>query len=82
LALKLCERDYFVERDGVSPVILLDDVFSELDQDRRKYLVEAFSDSQLIITTTDLDHLDKSLQDDFQLIDIEGLQPELNFNLE
>lgn len=82
LALKLCERDYFVERDGVAPVILLDDVFSELDHDRRKYLVEAFSDSQLIITTTDLDHLDKSLQEDFQLIDINGLQPELNFNLE
>ena len=81
LALKLCERDYFISRDGIAPVVLLDDVFSELDEDRRKYLVEAFSDSQLIITTTDLDHLNDSLQSDFQLINIDGLQPELDFNL-
>lgn len=70
LALKLCERDYFVWRDGINPVILLDDVFSELDEERRKYLIEAFSGSQLIITTTDLDHLDTSFHKDFQLINI------------
>jgi DNA replication and repair protein RecF len=82
LALKLCERDYFIERDGVAPVILLDDVFSELDENRRKYLVEAFSDSQLIITTTDLDHLDESFKNAFQLIDVENLQPKLDISLD
>lgn len=77
LALKLCERDWFMERDGIRPIILLDDVFSELDEGRRKYLVEAFSGSQIIITTTDLDHLNKDLREDFQLININGEQPEL-----
>lgn len=69
LALKLCEKDYFVERDRIMPVILLDDVFSELDEKRRRFLIEAFSGSQLIVTTTDLDHLDERLRKDFQLIE-------------
>lgn len=71
LALKLCERDWFLAHGRENPVILLDDVFSELDEKRRKYLVDAFSDCQTIITTTDLDHLDKELQGNTQLIDIE-----------
>jgi DNA replication and repair protein RecF len=72
LALKLCERDWFLEKGGEAPVVLLDDVFSELDVQRRKYLVKAFAGSQLIITTTDLDHLDPELQVGTQLINIEG----------
>lgn len=72
LALKLCERDWFLAKGGEAPVVLLDDVFSELDETRRKYLVKAFAGSQLIITTTDLDHLDPELQVGTQLINIEG----------
>lgn len=79
LALKLCERDYFASRDGILPVVLLDDVFSELDENRRRYLIESFKDSQIILTTTDLDHLDESLREGFQLINIDALQPTLNF---
>jgi DNA replication and repair protein RecF len=72
LALKLCERDWFLARGGEPPIVLLDDVFSELDAGRRKYLVEAFAGSQIIITTTDLDHLDAELQVGTQLVNIEG----------
>jgi DNA replication and repair protein RecF len=79
LALKLCERDYFASRDGIMPAILLDDVFSELDEGRRKFLVESFKDSQIILTTTDLDHLDESLREGFQIINIDTIQPTLNF---
>ncbi len=39
---------------GVYPVLLLDDVFSELDVERRKYLGRSFSKMQTIITSTDL----------------------------
>lgn len=70
LALKLCERDFFAEKKGANPIILLDDVFSELDEGRRRLLIEAFSGSQLIITTTDLDHLDESYRKETQLIKI------------
>jgi len=77
LALKLCERDYFVDRDGILPVVLLDDVFSELDERRRGYLIDAFSGSQIIITTTDLEHLGESLRGEFQIIPINGVQPQI-----
>ena len=59
-------------RGGEPPIVLLDDVFSELDVNRRKYLVEAFKGSQIIITTTDLDHLDAGLQIGTQLVNIEN----------
>ena len=39
---------------GVYPIVLLDDVFSELDVDRRKYLISTFKDIQTIITSTDI----------------------------
>lgn len=70
LALKLVERDFFTERKNDAPIILLDDVFSELDEKRRKLLVDAFSGSQLIVTTTDLDHLDESYRAETQMIKI------------
>lgn len=73
LALKLCERDWFLAGGEVRPVVLLDDVFSELDESRRKYLISAFLGCQLIMTSTDLDHLDQSFKDSTQLINIEEL---------
>ena len=43
-------------RTGESPVLLLDDVLSELDPERRQHLLEAVSNyRQVLITTTDLD---------------------------
>lgn len=74
LALKICERDWFLAHKSEKPVILLDDVFSELDLRRRRYLMRAFSDLQLIITTTDLDHLDEELREGVQIINIEDLK--------
>ena len=56
LALKLCEVQYIQEqRDGTTPILLLDDVFSELDESRRHLLVDVLRDVQTIITTTDID---------------------------
>ncbi len=58
LALKLAEAQLFHQRTGEHPVILLDDVLSELDARRRAYLLEAISDNeQVFLTTTDLDRL-------------------------
>lgn len=56
LALKLCEVHYIQDKkDGLTPTLLLDDVFSELDESRRHLLVDVLSDVQTIITTTDVD---------------------------
>ena len=55
LALKLAEARFMEERSGEPPVLLLDDVLSELDPARRRYLTERVErHPQAIITTADL----------------------------
>jgi len=56
LSLKLSEARFMLTQTGESPVLLLDDVLSELDPQRRQHLLEAVSNyRQVLITTTDLD---------------------------
>lgn len=53
LSLKLAEIELIKEETGEYPVLLLDDVLSELDENRRKFLISTFKDIQTIITSTD-----------------------------
>ena len=63
LALKLAELDLLTALDGRPPLLLLDDVFSELDPDRRSHLVRRIAAlPQALITTTTLDDLDPELR--------------------
>lgn len=55
LALKVIELQLLQESRGTKPLLLLDDVFSELDGKRRKALTEVISGYQTFITTTDAD---------------------------
>jgi DNA replication and repair protein RecF len=58
LALLLAERDALAEARGHAPVMLLDDVMSELDADHRALLAgELAAGGQSVITTTDLTHV-------------------------
>jgi DNA replication and repair protein RecF len=62
LALKLAELDALSAADGTPPLLLLDDVFSELDPDRRSHLVRRIHAlPQAFVTTTALDDLDAAL---------------------
>ena len=62
LAFKLAELDLLTEQDGRPPLLLLDDVFSELDPDRRAHLVRRIAElPQAFVTTTTLDDLDQAL---------------------
>ncbi len=63
LALKLAELDLLTALDGHPPLLLLDDVFSELDPDRRSHLVRRIAElPQTFVTTTTLDDLDPALR--------------------
>ncbi len=63
LALKLAELDLVSEHDGRPPLLLLDDVFSELDPARRAHLVRRIAElPQAFVTTTTLDDLDRGLR--------------------
>lgn len=55
LALKLVELEVIENARQQRPIMLLDDVFSELDGSRRKNLTLALKDHQSFITTTDAD---------------------------
>jgi len=55
LALKVLELQLLEQIRGVRPLLLLDDVFSELDAARRKALTTFVADYQTFITTTDAD---------------------------
>jgi len=55
LALKLAELDYIEHETGDQPILLLDDVLSELDEERRRDLLGAIhSLDQVLLTTTDI----------------------------
>ncbi len=51
LALLLAEAELLSERHGVPPLLLLDDVLSELDGDRRSALVERIRGSSQVLVT-------------------------------
>ncbi|HSX32494.1 MAG TPA: DNA replication and repair protein RecF [Candidatus Saccharimonadales bacterium] len=55
LTLKILEARLLESVHGASPLLLLDDVFSELDGKRRQALTHFVSDHQTFITTTDAD---------------------------
>jgi DNA replication and repair protein RecF len=58
LALLLAERTALEAERGEVPLLLLDDVMSELDADRREKLVQRIGGAgQCVITTTDLAHV-------------------------
>ena len=62
LAFKLAELDLLTELDGRPPLLLLDDVFSELDPARRAHLVRRIAAlPQAFVTTTTLADLDPEL---------------------
>lgn len=52
LALKFLEVDIIEKLTGLKPLILLDDVFSELDLERQKSLSETIRSHQIVITST------------------------------
>lgn len=55
LALKLAEAQVFLNKCNESPILILDDVLSELDKKRQRKLISAVNNMQTIFTATHLD---------------------------
>ena len=55
MSLKLAEIEIIKKNTNDKPILLLDDVLSELDSGRRNMLLESINDIQTIITCTGLD---------------------------
>lgn len=73
LSLKLAEIDLIKQHTGDFPILLLDDVLSELDSVRQSKLLESIKENvQTFITTTSLDNINTDhLPHDMKLFDIE-----------
>lgn len=73
LALKFAARDHVREETGEDPILLFDDVMSELDERRREYLAGYFLEStQAVITTTNLDYFDEEILERAHVVRISG----------
>lgn len=71
LSLKLAEIELIREEIGEYPLLLLDDVLSELDQNRQTQLIETFqSKVQTFITTTGLESVNMSKLHDAGIYDV------------
>jgi DNA replication and repair protein RecF len=71
LSLLLAERGVLEAERGTPPLMLLDDVMSELDADRRGRLVERLrAGGQAVITTTDLAHVPDADEPDVERVAI------------
>lgn len=57
LSLKLAQLELAMQERGESPVLMLDDVMSELDPSRRRQLIERIDRVQTFVTCTDLSDL-------------------------
>jgi DNA replication and repair protein RecF len=57
LSIKLAETEFFKNRTGEYPILILDDVMSELDNKRKKKLLEKIKGIQVILTCTEKERL-------------------------
>lgn len=62
LSIKLAELDLFADLTGEKPILLLDDVLSELDSSRQERLLKIIADTQVVITATDAPPVGKIFQ--------------------
>lgn len=70
LWLKLAELEFLAVRGGDRPVLLLDDIFSELDHAHRDEVVAVIAKQQTILTTTDRHFLPESLIAHSEMIEL------------
>ena len=62
LSMKLSEVKVFIEKYDIYPILLLDDLFSELDEKNRNNIFKSLNKNvQIFITTTDLKNINKRL---------------------
>ncbi|MFI3226804.1 MAG: DNA replication/repair protein RecF [Clostridia bacterium] len=58
LSLKLAVRELHFKDCGVYPILILDDVLSELDNHRKQYVTHKIKNGQVLITTPYIDQID------------------------
>lgn len=70
LDLKLAELQFIKQYKNTSPLLLLDDVFSELDTAHREYIISAVSGQQTIISAVENEQIPASFMKNLQRINV------------
>jgi DNA replication and repair protein RecF len=70
LAIKIAELEFLKIGNNSSPILLLDDVYSEFDEERREHLNQIVKNYQSVVTTTDMSHLSKQLLDNAKIVEM------------
>lgn len=68
LALKLAELSFIASKIGERPVLLLDDIFSELDENHRKVVLDLLGKQQTILTSIEGGYIPRGKQKHIQVI--------------
>ena len=71
LSLKLAEIEIIRQETGEEPVLLLDDVLSELDRTRQKQLINIFQNTQIFITATGVEEAFRARIPEHALFEVE-----------
>ena len=72
LAMKLSEVQIFVKNYKIYPILLLDDLFSELDEKNRNNIFKSLDNKiQIFITTTDLKNINKRIVNKAKIFDLD-----------
>ncbi|MBI3092865.1 MAG: DNA replication and repair protein RecF [Candidatus Levybacteria bacterium] len=72
LQLKLLQLAFIEKNLGERPILLLDDIFSELDEEHIKLVLEFMQGQQTIITTTHKEFVPKKLLDKADMIELKS----------
>lgn len=72
LSLKLAEIELVKKVNKENPVLLLDDVLSELDRNRQNYLMESIDGIQTILTCTGLEEMIEKKKEIYQIYEVKN----------
>lgn len=72
LAFKLAQLEFMAKVLGKRPILLLDDVFSELDAEHRKAIIDIVKLQQTLIATVELEHIPKSFLDEARILRVDN----------
>ncbi len=72
LAFKLAQLEFMAKSRNKRPILLLDDVFSELDAKHRKTILDIVKLQQTLIATVELEHIPKSFLDEARVLKVDN----------
>lgn len=70
LSLKIAELKFMKNETNFYPILLLDDVFSELDTERQRFLMKFINEIQTFITCTDVEYFKNLQLKDYSLFNV------------